>query len=33
MSGNEADISTYVILGILLLTCTSVYCKGLQRVG
>lgn len=29
MSGNEAEISTYIILGILMFTCTSVFCKGL----
>lgn len=29
MSGNEAEISTYIILGILMFTCVSVFCKGL----
>ena len=29
MFGNEAEINTYIVLGILLFTCTSVFCKGL----
>lgn len=34
MSGNEAELSIYIILGILLFTCTSVFCKGLlSRLG
>lgn len=28
MFGNEAEINTYIIVGILLFTCTSVFCKG-----
>ncbi|MHB9331391.1 hypothetical protein ACP3S7_28235 [Phytobacter ursingii] len=25
---NEVEINTYIIVGILLFTCTSVFCKG-----